>query len=329
MKALCTFFLTLLSAVALSQFCNSSGNVIVYANYEGGLLTINVDEDIPNLKIGVCSYEACSIVITGAFASNVSEVLYAGIGSDNDHCLLGILESTISAPAGVQTDVLLAPPSVLTDANGNSSIICGYSCGTEYQGGCNTAQQIVAYFLSQFGGTLYYYYTQYGCWPAGSLAIGPGGNCCPGVQPLPPVAAINVSENEICVGDCIAVSDGSSGEPTSWSWSLTGGSPSSSTGQNPGEICFNQAGSYTLSLIAANSLGSSSATATVQVTACNVPGCMYPNAINYNPTATVDDLSCQFPCNGSNCPADLDANGFVGVSDLLLFVAEYGTTCPN
>jgi hypothetical protein len=319
----------LLPASLLAQFCNTSGNVIVYANYDGGQLTINVDEDIPNLKIGVCTYEACSVVITGAFASNVSEVLYAGFEGDNDPCGLGIVESTITAPAAVQTDVLFAPPGVLTDADGNGSIICGYSCGTEYQGGCNTAEQIVAYFLNQFGGTLYYYYTQYGCWPAGALAVGPGGNCCPGVQPLPPVAAINISDNEICLGDCITVSDGSSGEPTSWNWSLAGGAPSSSTIQNPGELCLDQVGSYTLTLTASNNLGSSSATATIQVTACNTPGCMYPNAVNYNPAATVDDLSCQFLCGTSDCPADLDANGFVGVSDLLLFVAAYGSTCPN
>ncbi len=329
MKLHFSFVLWLMASAAMAQFCNTSGNVIIFANYDGGALNITIDEDIPDLHIGVCTYEDCIITITGPFASNVTEVQYAGIQGDNDNCNLGLTATTINAPTGVLTEVLFAPPSVLSDSDGYASMICAYSCGEGNQGGCNTAEQVVAYFLNQFGGNLYYYFTQYGCWDTGGYAISDGGNCCPGVQPLPPVAAIYISDNEICLGDCITVSDGSSGEPTSWIWNLAGGVPSSSNGQNPGEICFNQAGSYTLSLTAANTLGSSSATATVQVTACNVPGCMYPNAINYNPTATVDDLSCQFPCNGSNCPADLDANGFVGVSDLLLFVAEYGTTCPN
>jgi PKD repeat protein len=229
----------------------------------------------------------------------------------------------------VLTQTVIAPASVLADSDGNGSIICAYSCSDGNQGGCNTAEQVVAYFLNQFGGSLYYYFTQYGCWASGGYSVSNGGNCCPGVQPSPPVAAINISDNEICLGDCITVSDGSSGEPTSWNWNLAGAVPSSSTSQNPGELCFSQAGSYTLSLTASNNLGSSSATATIQVTACNTPGCMYPNAVNYNPTATVDDLSCQFLCGASDCPADLDANGFVGVSDLLLFVAAYGSTCPN
>jgi hypothetical protein len=329
MKLHLTLALAIVASAAMAQFCNTSGNVIIYANYEGGELNINVDEDIPDLHIGVCTYEDCIINITGPYASNVTEVHYAGYQGDNDHCNLGLISTLIYAPAGVLSETFFAPAGVLSDADGNSNMICAYSCASGNQGGCNTAEQVVAYFLSQFGGNLYYYFTQYGCWDAGGYSISDGGNCCPGVQPLPPVAAISVSDNQICVGDCISVSDASSGEPTSWSWTLAGGVPSSSTVQNPGEICFNQAGSFTLSLTAANTLGSSSATATVQVTACNVPGCMYPNAINYNPTATVDDLSCQFPCNGSSCPADLDANGFVGVSDLLLFVAEYGTTCPN
>lgn len=313
----------------MAQFCNTSGNVIIFANYDGGALNITIDEDIPNLHIGVCTYENCIITISGPYASNVTEVQYAGFQGNGNNCASVVSATTIVAPAGVLTNVLSAPASFINDVDGNNSMICAYSCGNGYQGGCNTAEQVVAYFLNQFGGNLYYYYTQYGCWASGGYSVSDGGNCCPGVQPLPPVAAINVSENQICVGDCIMVTDGSSGVPTSWNWSLTGGVPSSSTGQNPGEICFNQPGSFTLSLTASNILGSSLATATIQVNACDIPGCMYPNAINYNPTATVDDLSCQFPCIGSNCPADLDANGFVGVSDLLLFVAEYGTTCPN
>jgi len=319
----------LLASTAIAQFCNTSGNVIIYANYDGGALNINVDEDIPDLYIGVITYEDCAVTISGTFASNVSQVRYVGFQGNNDHCNLGLTITSINAPAGVVTDVSFAPPSVLSDPNGNTSMICAYSCGDGNQGGCNTAEQVVAYYLNQFGGSLYYYYTQYGCWATGGYSVSSGGNCCPGEQPLPPVAAISVSDNQICAGDCLTVSDGSSGNPTSWNWILSGATPPSSTSQNPGQICFDQPGSYTLSLTVSNNLGGSTATSTIEVTSCNVEGCMYPNAVNYNPAATVDDLSCEFLCNGSDCPADLDANGVIGVSDLLLFIAVFGTICPN
>lgn len=57
-----------------------------------------------------------------------------------------------------------------------------------------------------------------------------------------------------------------------------------------------------------------------------IGGCTYGNAINYEPTAQVDDGSCQFSVN-CDCPADLDVDGVVTVSDLLLFLVEYGSLC--
>jgi len=227
---------------------------------------------------------------------------------------------------------LLAPPSVLSDTDGYGSMICAYSCGTGSQGGCNTAEQVVAYFLNQFGGSLYYYYTQYNCWAGSTLSVSQGGNCCPGVEPIAPVAAIDVSDSQICAGDCILVSDASTGDPTQWDWVLEGAIPIVSTEvQNPGYICYNAAGSFPISLTAANGVGNTSTTFTIEVSTCGVqeiPGCMYPQAVNYNPLATMDDLSCSFLCT-DNCPGDFDANGIIGVSDLLIFIAIYGSSCPN
>jgi hypothetical protein len=58
-------------------------------------------------------------------------------------------------------------------------------------------------------------------------------------------------------------------------------------------------------------------------------GCTYDQAANYDAAAIVDDGSCDFSGVISDCPADLDGNGTVGVSDLLIFIAAYGTICPN
>jgi len=66
--------------------------------------------------------------------------------------------------------------------------------------------------------------------------------------------------------------------------------------------------------------------ATIDDGSCIVPGCMYPQALNYNATATFDNLSCIFP-EEQNCASDLNNDGVVNISDLLLFMADFGGVC--
>ncbi len=61
---------------------------------------------------------------------------------------------------------------------------------------------------------------------------------------------------------------------------------------------------------------------------CIIPGCRYTQALNFNPEATIDDLSCVFECD-TTCQSDLDHSGEVGVSDLIIFIGDFGTICPE
>lgn len=36
--------------------CNPAANIIIYANYDGGNLTIDIDENVPDIRIGICTY---------------------------------------------------------------------------------------------------------------------------------------------------------------------------------------------------------------------------------------------------------------------------------
>lgn len=163
--------------------CNPSGNVIIYSNYDGGVLNISVDQNIPNLKIGICTYEGTTINISGAFVGNVTAVAYAGYNANNAHCS-GIINTSINGvPIGI-TSIAIYPPATLNDPNGNPNIDCAYQCNTGNQGGCNTAGQVAHYFLTQFGGSLRFHQTQYGCW-TGTHLVSAGGNCCLVNQVLP------------------------------------------------------------------------------------------------------------------------------------------------
>lgn len=57
-----------------------------------------------------------------------------------------------------------------------------------------------------------------------------------------------------------------------------------------------------------------------------VMGCTYPSAENYDPNATEDNGSCEFPIDpesGPPCP-DIDGDGQVNVPDLLLLLGQFG-----
>jgi len=180
MKKLYTLFpaLILAATVSAQSLCDSTGNVVIYSNYDGGPLTINVDQNIPNLKIGILSYEFSRITITGTYAANVTQLWWVGYNGSNDHCNLGApLYTTISGVPNPVDSILIYPAVTYSNPNGYGLMICNYSCSTTTnQGGCNTADQVADYFLTQFGGMLRFHFTQYGCW--GTVNISDGGNCC-------------------------------------------------------------------------------------------------------------------------------------------------------
>ena len=79
--------LSFLPETIAQTVCDPSGNLVVFTNYDGGEMTINVDVNIPNLKIGICSYEAVRVNIVGTFSANVTQVIYAGYNnSPNTNC---------------------------------------------------------------------------------------------------------------------------------------------------------------------------------------------------------------------------------------------------
>lgn len=81
----------------------------------------------------------------------------------------------------------------------------------------------------------------------------------------PPVASFTASSTKICEGGVITFTDLSTNSPTSWSWQINGGNPSTSTLSNP-SATFSTAGNYAVSLTSSNSAGASNvSTQTIQV----------------------------------------------------------------
>ena len=200
-KSIFIFFL-FISMKSFSQsgsFCDSTGNVVIYSNYDGGILNINVDTNIANLQIGVVGYENDSIIISGTYLSNVTQVIFAGYyNSLNVHCNPWPSQKSIKGVPAAITQINFMPLATYNNPYGYMYIVCNYSCSdSTSQGGCNTPDQIADYFFNEFNSTkLLFHYTQYGCWN-GTYNISDGGNCCS--VPFPSGINEHMSTDEIII----------------------------------------------------------------------------------------------------------------------------------
>lgn len=72
-----------------------------------------------------------------------------------------------------------------------------------------------------------------------------------------PTASFTQSATSVCAGQTVTFTSTSTGAPTSYAWTIQGGTPATSTAQNP-TVTFATAGTYSVSLTATNATGSSS-----------------------------------------------------------------------
>ncbi len=222
--------------VNTSPICNQNGNVVIYSNYDGGTLNINCDQNIPNLKIGICTYEPVIVNINGPFVGNITEVLYAGFNSNqnNNNCGLGNFTTSISGVNPSIVQILTAPTMDYRPEHQNgqaytSSLMVGVSgqCDTiYYAGGGNTPDEVVAYFLDAFSGNLRFHHTQYNCWLTEIYDLSDGGTCCTNPYVNIPDWQISISnDTSVCVGENVIptlLTNTGGIAPFSYQWSFNG-----------------------------------------------------------------------------------------------------------
>ena len=88
---------------------------------------------------------------------------------------------------------------------------------------------------------------------------------CSAQTPCSPVAMLSADNIVICPGQTVQFTDQSSGPPTSWIWTFTGGTPFASTSANP-SVTYNTPGTYTVTLEVTNTMGTATTTMTNYIT---------------------------------------------------------------
>ena len=105
-----------------------------------------------------------------------------------------------------------------------------------------------------------------------------------------PVTAFTADITSGCSPITVNYSDLSTGNVSAWSWSFPGGTPNSSTDQNP-VISYNTSGTYDVTLVATNSSGGTTVTQSSFIVVEDVPNAMFTSNSNvltttFNNTST-------------------------------------------
>jgi len=164
----------------------------------------------------------------------------------------------------------------------------------------------------------------------------------------PPSANFTASSVSLCAGQCINFTDQSSGVPTAYAWTFVGANTSSASTSSPTGICYDTPGSYDVSLIVTNTLGSDTLTLSNHITVSPAPivqvgpdqsmcagdsvsvalagGLTY----SWNPSADVSDLGggtyAVFPSSSTlYVITGSDANGCTASDSLTLTVSANPT----
>jgi len=174
----------------------------------------------------------------------------------------------------------------------------------------------------------------------------------------PPTPNFSANKTNICKGDTVTFTDLSTPAATTWSWTFQGGTPGTSTAQNP-TVVYNTAGNYNVTLLAGNTSGSNTLTnnnfitvnalptvptitqngTTLSTTATNVTfqwflnGVVIPNATTSSITATISGAYTVQVTNTSGCKAISAALNYVGTNPndagITAVTSPSGTSCSG
>jgi PKD repeat protein len=127
---------------------------------------------------------------------------------------------------------------------------------------------------------------------------------------FPPVAAFTADQTEIFTGESISFTDLSSNNPTSWLWTFEGGSPATSTDQNP-TITYNSAGIFDVSLSVSNAGGTDEIIAVDYITVTEeTTGDLMITEIMQNPGIPIADEDGEWFEVFNPTNSNIDMNGW-------------------
>lgn len=142
--------------------------------------------------------------------------------------------------------------------------------------------------------------------------------CCSCANPVTRlIARFNANPLAVCANDTVTFTDASTGGPNAWRWTFNGGTPNSSSSQNP-QVVYNSPGTYDVKLVVTSGSGSDSLTKSGYITinplpdagsiAANPVSVCYGDSSLLNVTGTTGTVQWQSSDNGASY-SDIPGSG--------------------
>ncbi|MCK5079274.1 MAG: PKD domain-containing protein, partial [Bacteroidales bacterium] len=260
----------------------NSSDQCVFVTDDGGDTWTQATSGVLGNMMAVCYADATTL-----FAVNTSGNVYKSTDGGHNWTVKSSLPALLFGVdfADANFGVVGAEEKIFATNNGGDSwttYTTGYenfyatqafTDGTAYVGGTDERIHVtydygVSWQLDHNGaGTSHLYRIRYA--PNGTLtACGSQGTI---IQREPSLTAAFTADNTaVCEGDIVNFTDMSVGVITSWSWTFEGGTPASSTVQNPA-VTYNTSGSYDVSLEVSDGNNTVSTTETEYISVESIP----------------------------------------------------------
>jgi hypothetical protein len=137
-------------------------SIAIFGDYSGGTFTVEVDQHVPGLAIGLVSYEPMTVTITGQYASDVVMVFHAGYQP-------GTTVSGVPSAQVAEGTRMAAP-----GASAMNLMLC--DAGSIAAPSCSTPDSVESFFSDQLGGTVLSHRCQHDAY-TGTLLLSDGGSC--------------------------------------------------------------------------------------------------------------------------------------------------------
>ena len=136
------------------------------------------------------------------------------------------------------------------------------------------------------------------------------------------------NNQNVCEKFCVNFFDSSTNNPIAWQWLFPGGSPSSSTDQNPANICYNVPGVYNVTLITTTANGTDTLTLSNYITVYSTPPLPTISQVGYTLTSS-SATSYQWQFNSVNIPGATNQSYTVLQSGYYTVIVSDSNGCVN